>query len=115
MLQVPNSRANYIVDPGETVDITVVATKVGDFVSAALDGSPLTAVSSSPTVYRFAITAASGNTQFMTVFCHFPSVAPDDAFFQIFAQGSSGGGKFTGSDIFKTDAVKDRGLQFTVV
>ena len=114
MLQVPNSRANYIVATGEAIEITVEATKVGNFVSAALDGSPLTAASSSPTSYRFNITAASGQTQFMTVFCHFPSVAPDDAFYQIFAQGGSGGGRFTGSDIFKTDPVQDRGLQFTV-
>jgi hypothetical protein len=108
------TRANYVVSSGETIDVTVQATKVGEFVSASLDGSSLDAVSNAPLLYRFTITKASGTGQFLVVQCHFPSAAPDDACYQVLLQGSSGGGQFTGPDIYKSDDDWARSIQFTI-
>ena len=108
------TRANYVVNSGETVEVTIQADKVGEFVAASLDGSTLKAVSNAPLLYRFSITKGSGAAQFLVIICHFPSVAPDDAFYQFFLSGSTGGGQFTGSDVVKTDPDWSRGIQFTI-
>lgn len=106
------TRAIYSVDTGETITLTVTASKVGDFATASFRGSPLTATGTSPLTYEFKIAATSGNSDFLSVFVHFDNAAPDDATFQLSFAGSNGG-SFTGPDIQKTDALWNRGVRFT--
>lgn len=107
------TRSIYTVQPGEHVTVEIEATKVGNFATFALDGEflkPLPGVS--PLTYNFTVSVGSGFDQFGIISCHFPTSAPDDAFFQIFVSGSMGGGRFTGSDIKKTDLSWSRSIEF---
>jgi hypothetical protein len=110
------TRSIYTVQPGEDVTVEIAATKVGNFATFSLDGEslkPLPGVS--PLTYTFPVTVAPGFDHFGMISCHFPSSAPDDAFFQIFVSGSLGGGRLTGSDIRKTDLSWSRGLEFRCI
>ena len=107
------TRSIYVVTNGETVTVEIDATKVGNFATLALDGKmidPLPGVT--PLTFRFPVTVTPGFDHFGMVSVHFPTTAPQDAFFQIFVSGSAGGGRFTGSDIKKTDLSFSRGLEF---
>jgi hypothetical protein len=107
------TRAIYIVQPHEDVTIEVEATKVGNFVTFSLDGSAVDAVPGvTPLTFRFQISVAPGFDQFGIISCHFPVSAPDDAEYQIFVTGSGGGGRFTGSNILKTDLSWTRSIEF---
>ena len=107
------TRSIYIVDAGETVTVEIEATKVGLFVTFAMDGALLTPISTTPRVYRFTVTVPAGHTHFGMFSFFFPNAAPDDAKYQVFVSGSSGGGKFTGSDVFKSDfPAWRRGIEF---
>lgn len=110
------TRSIYLVKPGEVVTVEIEATKVGNFATFSLDGAslkPLPGVS--PLTYTFTVTAAPGFDHFGIISCHFPTIAPDDAFFQIFVSGSMGGGRFTGSDIRKTDLSWSRSIEFRCI
>jgi hypothetical protein len=103
------------VEPTETVTIEVVATKVGDFVTAALDGSPLNPVGSPPPMrFQFPVTKSVGQTHFVVLRFVFDATAPDDAKYQVFVEGSKGGGKFTDHTIPKNDPTLSRALDFLV-
>lgn len=107
------TRAIYVVTSGEDVTVEIDATKVGNFATLALDGKmidPLPGVT--PLTFQFRVTVNPGFDHFGMVSVHFPTTAPSDAFFQIFVSGSAGGGRFTGSDIKKTDLSFSRGLEF---
>lgn len=106
------NRSIYLVQSGEEVTIEVEATKVGNFVTFALDGGSINPVSSTPITYKFKVTVGSGLTHFGMILCHFPKDAPNDSKFEIFVSGDKGGGKFTGSDIFKTDLGWNRSIEF---
>jgi hypothetical protein len=107
------TRAVYVVQPNENITLEVEATKVGNFVTFSLDGTAMDAVPGvTPLTYRFQITVGPGFDQFGIVACHFPNTAPNDAQYQIFVSGSGGGGRFTGSDIKKTDLSWRRSLEF---
>ena len=106
------TRSNYIADADEQVTVEVEATKVGNFVTFALDGESLSPVSSTPLTYQFKVTVGAGLTHFAMVSCFFPNAAPDDAEYQIFVSGSGGGSRFTGSGIKKTDISWDRDIEF---
>lgn len=107
------TRSIYVVTTGENATVEIEATLVGNFATLSLDGKmidPLVGVT--PLTYRFPITVTPGFDHFGIVSVHFPTAAPDDAFFQIFVSGSAGGGRFTGSDIKKTDLSWSRSLEF---
>jgi len=107
------TRSIYVVTTGENVIVEIEATKVGNFATFSLDGKmldPLAGVT--PLTYQFAVTVTPGFDHFGIVSVHFPTAAPDDAFFQIFVSGSGGGSRFTGSDIKKTDLSWSRSLEF---
>ena len=107
------TRAIYVVQTGEDVTVEVEAVKVGNFATLSLDGESLKPVAGvSPLTYRFKVTLGPGFDHFGIISCHFPSSAPDDAHFQIFVSGSLGGGRFTGSDIKKTDSSWSRSIEF---
>jgi hypothetical protein len=107
------TRSIYIVDDGETVTIEIEATKVGLFITFALDGVLQTPISATPRVYRFTVSVPAGHTHFGMFSCFFPNDAPSDAKYQIFVSGALGGGKFIGSDIVKSDfPAWRRGIQF---
>jgi hypothetical protein len=106
------TRSIYLVQAGEDVTVEIEATKVGNFAVFSVDGAPLTPTSAAPLTYEFQVSVGPGLTHFGIVSCHFPSPAPDDASYQIFVTGSMGGGKFTGSDILKTDSGWDRSIEF---
>lgn len=107
------TRAIYVVQPNEKITLEVEAMKVGNFVTFALDGTSMSAVPGvTPLTYRFQITVGPGFDQFGIVSCHFPGTAPDDAQYQIFVTGSGGGGRFTGSDIKKTNLSWRRSIEF---
>ncbi|HBB94599.1 MAG TPA: hypothetical protein DC054_04355 [Blastocatellia bacterium] len=109
------TRSIYVVAPAENVTVEIEATKVGSFVTLSLDGESLKPVAGvSPLTYRFAITAGSGFDQFGIISAHFPDSAPDDAKYQVFVTGDTGG-RFTGSDIKKTDSSWSRSLEFRCV
>src|SRR5205814_9183381 len=97
------TRSIYLVDAGEVVMVEVEATKVGNFVSLVIDGEPIAPVSKTPLTFKYTVTVGPGGTHHGMITCFFPSNAPDDAMYQVFVSGSSGGGRFTGSDILKTD------------
>jgi len=92
------TRSIYLVDNGEMVTVEIQATKVGNFASLVIDGGALDPIAKTPLTYQFT--------------CFFPKTAPDDAEFDVFVSGSGGGGKFTGSDIVKTDASWTRAIEF---
>jgi hypothetical protein len=106
------TRAIYLVDDKEVVTVEIEATKVGNFASFVVDGDPKSPISTTPLTYRFTVALDPGNTHHGMISCFFPKVAPDDAFFQVFVSGSAGGGRFTGSNIKKTDADWMRGIEF---
>jgi hypothetical protein len=105
-------RSIYLVDANETVTVQVRATKVGNFVSFVVDGSPVPALGGSPITFRFQVTVGPGLTHFGMLTCFFPASAPDDAEYQFFLSGSSGGGIFEGSDVVKTDSLLTRSIEF---
>lgn len=100
---VQNTPTTYTVQHDEIVTIKVVATRVGEFVVASLDGGTLEPIGSAPLRYRFSATKPLGQNHFTVLFFHFPDSAPDDANYQIFVQGSQGGGQFTVGTIVKSD------------
>ena len=107
------TRSIYVVRTGEIVTVEIDATKVGNFATLAIDGKmidPLPGVS--PLTFQFPVTVTPGFDHFGMVSVHFPTAAPNDALFQIFVSGSAGGGRFTGSDIKKTDLRFSRDLEF---
>lgn len=106
------TRSIYLVQANEEVTVEVEAIKVGNFVIFALDGGMLNPISTAPLTYQFKVTVGAGLTHFGVISCHFPTSAPDDAMFQIFVSGDKGGGKFTGSDIIKTDLGWNRSIEF---
>ena len=106
------TRSIYVVSTGEIVTIEIDATKVGNFATLSFDGKmidPLPGVT--PLTFQFTVTVTPGFDHFGMVSVHFPPTAPSDAFFQIFVTGSGGGGRFTGSDIKKTDLIFSRSLE----
>jgi hypothetical protein len=106
---------SYTVDPTETVTIEVVATKVGDFVTAALDGGPLNPVGDPPPMrFQFPVTKSAGQTHFVVLRFVFDATAPDDAKYQVFVEGSKGGGRFMDFTIPKQDPTLSRTLDFLV-
>ena len=109
-----NSIGSYTVEPREVVTIDVVASKVNEFVEAALDGTPLNPIGNAPVRFQFTVTKQSGETHFVVIECHFDATAPDDAQYQIFVQGSLGGGRFADFTILKTDPDWSRTLNFRV-
>ena len=106
------TRAIYLVDDKEVVTVEIEATKVGNFASFVVDGEAKSPISTTPLTYRFTVAVLLGNTHHGMISCFFPKAAPDDAFYQVFVSGSGGGGRFTGSDIEKTDADWMRGIEF---
>lgn len=110
------TRSIYTVQTGETVTVEIEATKVGNFATFSLDGAPLKPVAGlSPLTYRFGVTLGPGFDHFGIISCHFPASAPNDAHYQVFVSGSMGGGRFTGSDIKKTDSSWSRSIEFRSV
>jgi hypothetical protein len=106
------TRAIYIVEDAEKVTFEIVATKVGDFASITIDGNSLSKdPGSSPPSFQFTVTAGPGQTHYGVFSCFFPDATPDDANYQLYLTGSSGGGKFTGSDVQKSDDGWDRGFE----
>jgi hypothetical protein len=106
------TRSIYIVGSNEQVTVEIEATQVGNFATFAVDGGFLDPVSNAPLTFRFNVTVGPGLTHFGLVSTHFPNAAPDTAQYQIFVTGDKGGGRFTGSDIRKTDISKDRSIEF---
>jgi hypothetical protein len=106
------TRSIYLVDNGEMVTVEIDAKKVGNFASLVIDGGSIPPVSKTPLTYQFTVALAAGETHHGMITCFFPKTAPDDAEFDVFVSGSNGGGKFTGSDIVKTDASWTRAIEF---
>jgi hypothetical protein len=106
------TRSIYLVDNGEVVTVEVEAIKVGNFVSLVIDGGSIDPISKKPLTYQFTVALAAGETHHGMITCFFPKIAPDDAEFDVFVSGSGGGGRFTGSDIVKTDASWTRSIEF---
>ncbi|HEX8250697.1 MAG TPA: hypothetical protein VF599_21160 [Pyrinomonadaceae bacterium] len=106
------TRAIYVVNANEIVTVEIEATKVGNFITFSVDGVLLTPKSETPRAYEFQVSIGAAATHFGIISCHFPQTAPDDAAYQVFVSGDKGGGKFTGSDIVKTDFSWDRNIEF---
>jgi hypothetical protein len=106
------TRAIYLVDAGETITVEIEATKVGNFASFVLDGNMLSPTSTNPLSYQFVVSVPAGGTHHGMLTFFFPDSAPDDAEYQVFVTGSAGGGRFTGSDVVKTDPGWVRGIEF---
>ena len=106
------TRSIYLVDNGEVVTVEVEAIKVGNFVSLVIDGGSIDPISKKPLTYQFTVALAAGETHHGMITCFFPKTAPDDAEFDVFVSGSGDGGRFTGSDIAKTDASWTRSIEF---
>jgi hypothetical protein len=98
-----NTPTSYTVANDEVVTITVVATKVGEFAVASLDGGTLNPIGTAPLKYRFTATKATGANHFVVIFCHFPDSAPNDAKYEISVAGSNGGGIFAADTVFRSD------------
>lgn len=106
---------NYSVDDQEHVTIEVVATKVGEFAKAALDDSiTLNPTGNNPLKFEFDVDKSSGVSHFVVVRVAFDDTAPDDAKYQLFVQGSKGGGKFSDFTIPKASADLSRTIVFNV-
>lgn len=105
---------NYSVDDQEHVTIEVVATKVGEFAKASLDGNTLNETGHSPQKFEFDVDKSTGVSHFVVVRVAFDDTAPDDAKYQIFVQGSNGGGKFSDFAIPKASADLSRTIVFNV-
>jgi hypothetical protein len=106
------TRAIYVVDNGEVVTVEIQAIKVGNFASLVIDGKAIDPISKTPLTFQFTVTLAAGETHHGMITCFFPKTTPDDAEFDVFVSGSRGGGRFTGSDIVKTDPGWIRGIEF---
>jgi hypothetical protein len=108
------TRSIYMVDAGEEVTLEIQASKVGNFSTFVVDGQLIASIpGSDPQTFQpFKVTVGPGFTHFGRVDAHFPATAPDDAHYQLFLTGSNGGGRFTGSDIKKTNLSHARGLEF---
>jgi hypothetical protein len=106
------TRSIYLVDNGEVITVEIQAIKVGNFASLVIDGGPVAPTSKTPLSYQFTVALAAGETHHGMITCFFPKNTPDDAEFDVFVSGSGGGGKFTGSDIVKTDASWTRSIEF---
>ena len=100
---IQNTPTSYTVDNDEVVTITVVATKVGEFAVASLDGGTLNPIGTAPLKYRFTATKSAGANHFVVIFFHFPDSAPNDANYAISTQGSNGGGVFAVDTVSKSD------------
>jgi hypothetical protein len=105
---------NYSVDDHEHVAIEVVATKVGEFAKASLDGNTLNETGHSPQKFEFDVDKSSGVSHFVVVIAVFDDTAPDGAKYQIFVQGANGGGKFSDFTIPKASADLSRTIVFNV-
>ena len=108
------TRSIYIVEAGEKITLEIEATKVGYFTTFVVDGQLIpNKPGSDPLTYEpFKVTVGPNLTHFGRVDVHFPTIAPDDAHYQLFLTGDKGGGRFTGSDIKKTNLSWSRGLEF---
>jgi len=104
---------SYTVDNNEHVTIEVVATKVAEFGVASLDGNSLNPTGHNPLKFEFDVSKSSGETHFVVIRVTFDDQAPDDAQYQLFVQGSNGGGKFSDFTIPKASS-PSRTLNFTV-
>lgn len=105
---------SYKVNNPEHVTIEVVATKVGEFVVAALDGSALNPTAHNPLKFEFDVSKSPRETHFVVMHFTFDSGVPDDAQYQLFVQGSNGGGRFSDFTVLKGSS-PSRTLDFTVV
>jgi len=106
------TRSIYLVDKGEVVTLEIQAIKVGNFASFVVDGKSIDPISSTPLTFQFTVALSQGQAHHGMITCFFPKTAPDDAEFDVFVSGSGGGGKFTGSDILKSDASWTRAIEF---
>jgi hypothetical protein len=104
---------HYDVVTGENVTLTIEANKVAEDLAVSLDGTTLNPKSHNPASYIFPITNNAG-AEFIDIQCHFSAADPNDAYYQFYVQGSSGGGKFNASSIRKQDSDWEAVLQFTL-
>ena len=100
---IQNTPTSYTVDNDEVVTITVVATKVGEFAVASLDGGTLNPIGTAPLKYRFTATKSTGANHFVVIFFHFPDSAPSDANYEISVEGANGGGAFRAASVLKSN------------
>ncbi len=100
---IQNTPTSYTVENDEVVTIRVVASKVGEFAVAALDGGTLDPIGTAPLKYRFTATKSTGANHFAVIFFHFPNSAPNDAKYEVAVTGSNGGGVFSADTIRKSD------------
>lgn len=106
------NRAIYLVDDGEVVTLEIQATKVGNFASLVIDGKSIDPTGKTPLTFHFTVSLPPSQTHHGMITCFFPTSAPPDAKFEVFVSGSSGGGKFTGSDIKQINAIWIRAIEF---
>jgi hypothetical protein len=111
MKQVDSETFNVVA--GEIVTLTIVAHKVDEDVVVSFAGNEVAANPDDPQTFLFEI-ANKPVSQFADIECHFSSTDDDLSFYQLFVQGSNGGGKFTSASIRKVDSDWDTNLQFTI-
>ena len=70
------NRSIYAVTPGEAVTVEIMATKVSNFATLAVDGRLLNPVTASPLRFTFSVTGPVGAPHFGFVDCLFPRDPP---------------------------------------
>lgn len=100
MTQDPNSDANFTVQSGEAVTVTLAAVKTACLTNAAFDGNPLPSSSSSPAIYNFRPVGITGDQPLFCGVCNFDTTDPADAHYTI-RVSSAAGGSFQVSSIYK--------------
>jgi len=115
MIQTPGAPAEFTVQNGENVTVTIEAFSCACNTGGAFDNNPLGHVSTDPDVYSFAVIGSSGENHFFGYVCHFfPSNLPNPHYV-VSASGDRGGGTFRVRQVgLQIDPPAQFELKFTI-
>lgn len=104
MIQNPNAPADFTVQSGENVTVTLEAFGCACNTGAAIDNRPLGRSSTDPDVYTFLVAGNSGDQHIFVYVCHFFAADVDSAHYEVSASGDQGGGNFPVRSVAKQTA-----------
>ena len=109
------SNVDYEVTDGETIILRVKATGTTNNVLVSYDGKAPNVVSDVPRLYSFTVKGKAGDVFALDFQGTYDAGAPDFAEFDLYLQGSKGGGELTGPVGLDVGSTVEIDIDFKVV